>query len=410
MTESVVGGPPWLVLPTYNEAANVQAVVAAALSRLPARARVLIVDDGSPDGTGTIADSLAAADSRIGVIHRECKEGLGPAYIAGFTHALRHGAGMVMEMDSDFSHDPADLPRLLAAVEGGADLAIGSRYVEGGGTGDWGMMRRLISRAGSVYARHVLGLGVRDLTGGFRCFRREVFDLVDLTRIESRGYAFQVEIAYLAIQAGFRVQEVPIVFRDRTLGDSKMTTAIATEAIWRIPRLRHAAGARRSTGSPLPSSVPWGAPDELADARREGRAPTIVARGPAAFRSLRSHRLKGARVQTEELRMVGAICVVSTAWVSTACRATAAAGDDQRHVAVLRVGPAVLGDLRLLAGVDDAGLGDAEQVRHPRVTGRGAEVFARPLRRRRPSSARSWCRASGCRRCRCRCRCAPAGS
>jgi dolichol-phosphate mannosyltransferase len=243
MSQTAPRGPAWLVLPTYEEAASVEAVVAAALSRLPADARVLLVDDGSPDGTGEIADRLAAAEPRLEVLHRERKEGLGPAYVAGFHRALAAGAGLVLEMDADFSHDPADLPRLLAAViEGGADLAIGSRYVPGGGIADWSAARRLISRGGSAYARRVLGLGVRDLTGGFKCIRREVLEAIDLDAVESRGYAFQVEITYRAVRAGFRVVEVPILFRDRTDGDSKMTGAIAAEAMWRIPHLRYRRG------------------------------------------------------------------------------------------------------------------------------------------------------------------------
>ena len=219
----------------------------AARAQLPASARVLIVDDNSPDGTGEIADRLAAEDPSIAVLHRPRKEGLGPAYIAGFRRALAEGAGLVLEMDSDFSHDPASLPALLSAAEG-ADLAIGSRYVAGGGTSDWGLLRRAISRGGSAYARLVLGLQVRDLTGGFKCFRREVLEAIDLDSIESKGYAFQVEMTYRAIRQGFRVVEVPIVFRDRQVGSSKMDRAIVAEAIWRVPllRLRERSRHRRS--------------------------------------------------------------------------------------------------------------------------------------------------------------------
>jgi dolichol-phosphate mannosyltransferase len=230
-------GPAWLVLPTYNEAENVGAIVAAALAKLPASGRVLVVDDDSPDGTGAIADRLAAGDERVEVLHRPRKEGLGPAYIAGFRRALAGGAGLVLEMDADFSHDPAYLPRLLTATER-ADLAIGSRYVPGGGVGDWGPGRRAISRGGSAYSRLVLGVGVRDLTGGFKCFRREVLEAIDLDSVGSRGYAFQVELTYRAIRAGFRVTEVPIVFRDRRVGSSKMDRSIVLEAIWRVPLLR----------------------------------------------------------------------------------------------------------------------------------------------------------------------------
>jgi dolichol-phosphate mannosyltransferase len=228
---------PWLILPTYNEAENVEGIVRAALSKLPSSSRILIVDDSSPDGTGAIADRLAAAEERVEVLHRPRKEGLGPAYIAGFRRALAGGAGLVLEMDADFSHDPAYLPRLLAAAER-ADLVIGSRYVPGGEIGDWGTVRRGISRGGSAYARRVLGVDVRDLTGGFKCFRRELLEAIDLDSVRSRGYAFQVELTYRAIRQGFSVVEVPIVFRDRRVGSSKMDRSIVLEAIWRVPLLR----------------------------------------------------------------------------------------------------------------------------------------------------------------------------
>ena len=228
---------PWLILPTYNEAGNIERFVTAARDKLPAAARILIVDDGSPDGTGELADRLASKHDDVEVLHRPRKEGLGPAYIAGFRRALAEGAGLVLEMDSDFSHQPAYLPRLLEAAET-ADLVIGSRYVPGGGVSDWGALRRTISRGGSAYARVVLGVGVRDLTGGFKCFRREVLEAIDLDAVQARGYAFQVELTYRAIQKGFRVVEVPIVFRDRQLGDSKMDRSIVAEAIWRVPLLR----------------------------------------------------------------------------------------------------------------------------------------------------------------------------
>ncbi|HEX8689720.1 MAG TPA: polyprenol monophosphomannose synthase [Solirubrobacterales bacterium] len=229
-------GPPWLVLPTYNEAANIEAFVAAARAKLPGTARVLIVDDNSPDGTGEIAERLAREES-VEVLHRPRKEGLGPAYVAGFRRALAAGAGLVLEMDADFSHDPAYLPRLLEA-SAHADLVLGSRYVDGGGVSEWTAVRRAISRGGSVYARLVLGLDVRDVTGGFKCFRREVLEAIDLDAVRSRGYAFQVELTYRAVCLGFDVVEVPIVFRDRRAGKSKMGLAIAAEAAWRVPALR----------------------------------------------------------------------------------------------------------------------------------------------------------------------------
>ena len=238
MPQRAPQGPAWLVLPTYNEAGNIEAFAAAVLAKLPPAARVLIVDDSSPDGTGEIADRLAAEHGAIEVMHRPHKEGLGPAYIAGFRRALAAGAGLVLEMDSDFSHDPRDLARLLAAVHAGADLALGSRYVPGGGVRDWGLLRRLISEGGSTYARWVLGLRVRDLTGGFKCFRREVLEAIHFDGVRSQGYAFQVELTYRAVRAGFNVVEVPIVFRDRQRGQSKMSWRIAVEAMWLVPRLR----------------------------------------------------------------------------------------------------------------------------------------------------------------------------
>jgi dolichol-phosphate mannosyltransferase len=233
---------PWLILPTYNEAENIEAIVAASGEALrgasPDGWRVLVVDDGSPDGTGEIADRLAAEHDWVEVLHRSEKNGIGPAYLAGFRHALDHGAGYVMEMDSDFSHNPADLARLLEAVKAGADLALGSRYVPGGGVVDWGLLRRFISEGGSTYARIVLSLKVKDLTGGFKCFRREVLEEIHFDGVRSQGYAFQVELTYRAVRAGFKVVEVPIVFKDRELGQSKMSWRIAAEAMWLVPRLR----------------------------------------------------------------------------------------------------------------------------------------------------------------------------
>jgi dolichol-phosphate mannosyltransferase len=230
-------GPAWLILPTYDEAENVEPLVEAVLDKLPASARVLIVDDDSPDGTGELADRLAERHERVGVLHRDRKEGLGPAYIAGFRRALAAGAGLVLEMDADFSHDPAYLPRLLEAARR-ADLVLGSRYVAGGGVTDWGPVRKAISRGGSAYARLLLGVEVRDLTGGFKCFRREVLEAIDLGGIRARGYAFQIEMTYRALRHGFEVVEVPIVFRDRRVGASKMDRSIVLEAIREVPRLR----------------------------------------------------------------------------------------------------------------------------------------------------------------------------
>lgn len=237
MSQTAAQGPAWLVLPTYNEAGNIESLVTAARANLPASARILIVDDGSPDGTGEIADRLATSPDGVEVLHRSRKEGLGPAYIAGFRRALGAGAGLVVQMDSDFSHDPADLERLLAA-SAEADLVIGSRYVRGGRIADWSALRRGISRGGSRYARLVLGVGVHDLTGGFKCFRREVLEAIDLDAIDSKGYAFQVELTYRAIGLGVRVVEVPIVFHDRRQGSSKMDAPIVAEAIWRVPLMR----------------------------------------------------------------------------------------------------------------------------------------------------------------------------
>ncbi|HEX5309515.1 MAG TPA: polyprenol monophosphomannose synthase [Solirubrobacteraceae bacterium] len=244
--EQTLSGTPWLVLPTYNEARNIEAIVAAASEVLASAAgdyRILIVDDGSPDGTGEIADRLSRERDQVQVLHRSEKNGIGPAYLAGFGHALEHGAGYVMEMDSDFSHDPADLARLLTATDrrsagDGADLALGSRYVAGGGVSDWGLLRRFLSAGGSTYARWVLGLKVKDLTGGFKCFRREVLEAIHFDTVRSQGYAFQVELTYRAVKAGFRVVEVPIVFKDRELGESKMSWRIAAEAMWLVPKLR----------------------------------------------------------------------------------------------------------------------------------------------------------------------------
>ncbi len=234
----------WLIIPTYNEAANLDGVVraaTAALERVVAgEYRVLVVDDNSPDGTGAIADSLAAELEPVEVLHRPGKSGLGQAYLAGFQRALSSGAELVIEMDADFSHDPRYLPDLIGAA-GDADVVLGSRYVAGGGVRDWGFVRRMISRGGGIYARLILGVGVRDLTGGFKCIRREVLEAIDLSTVRAEGYVFQIEVTYRALLAGFTVQEVPIVFYDRTAGKSKMSSRIALEAMWLVPTLRRTA-------------------------------------------------------------------------------------------------------------------------------------------------------------------------
>lgn len=227
----------WVVLPTYDEAENLEKIVSAVADRLPESHRILVVDDNSPDGTGEIADRLARERDDVAVLHRTDKEGIGPAYLAGFAEALAGGASTIVQMDADFSHDPAYLPELIAATRQ-ADLAIGSRYVRGGGVENWGALRRAISRGGSTYARIMLGVGVRDLTGGFKAWRRKALERIDLDQVATRGYAFQVEMTYRALGAGLEVVEVPIIFRDRDLGASKMSRSIFFEAIWRVPAMR----------------------------------------------------------------------------------------------------------------------------------------------------------------------------
>jgi dolichol-phosphate mannosyltransferase len=222
-------------LPTYDERDNLEPMLRA-LTALGLR--VLVIDDNSPDGTGELADRLAAELENVSVLHRPHKEGLGPAYVAGFRKALSTDAEYVVELDCDFSHDPADVPRLIEACAAGADLALGSRYVPGGGTENWGLARQLVSRGGSIYARLVLGVDVRDLTGGFKCFRRAVLEQLDLDAISSRGYLFQIETTYKVLRHGGRVVEVPIVFHDRVVGTSKMSRGIVLEAILGVPRLR----------------------------------------------------------------------------------------------------------------------------------------------------------------------------
>ena len=221
-------------LPTYNERENLEGMVRALGEH---GVRVLVIDDDSPDGTGEIADRLAAELDYVSVLHRPHKEGLGPAYLAGFERLLEGDADLILEMDCDFSHDPNDVPRLIAAAAD-ADLVLGSRYVEGGRVANWGLVRRFISRGGSLYAQVLLGLRVRDLTGGFKCYRRAVLEALPLDEIHSRGYAFQIETTYRAIRKGFRVHEVPIAFVDRAEGGSKMTKAIVVEAVWKVPAFR----------------------------------------------------------------------------------------------------------------------------------------------------------------------------
>jgi dolichol-phosphate mannosyltransferase len=226
-------------LPTYNERENVEPMVRALGEQLDlARDRVLVIDDNSPDGTGEIADRLSAELDWVEVLHRPAKQGLGPAYVAGFHRALAAGAELVLEVDCDFSHDPADVPRLIAACEDGADLAIGSRWVKGGGTVNWGRGRIFISRGGSFYARTILGIGIRDVTAGFKCYRRAVLETIALDRVTAKGYGFQIETTYRTLRAGFRVVELPITFVDRRVGESKMTGSIVVEAMLQVPVIR----------------------------------------------------------------------------------------------------------------------------------------------------------------------------
>jgi dolichol-phosphate mannosyltransferase len=225
-------------LPTYNERENLDAMLRALQGVLREGDRVLVIDDNSPDGTGEVADRLAARLEFVDVLHRPRKDGLGPAYLAGFHRALADGAELVLEMDCDFSHDPQDVPRLIAAAEDGADLVLGSRYVRGGRVGNWGLVRRAISRGASLYTALFLQMGVRDPTGGFKCFRRPVLETLDLDAITAKGYAFQIETTYRAKRAGFRVVEIPITFADRSAGHSKMSRTIVLEAVWRVPLLR----------------------------------------------------------------------------------------------------------------------------------------------------------------------------
>ncbi len=237
-----------ICLPTYDEKDNLAPIVAAIHAAVP-QVDVLVVDDNSPDGTGAIADGLAARDPRVKVLHRAGKEGLGKAYLAAFAWALERGYGLVLEMDADFSHDPAHLPAIVEAARD-ADLVLGSRYVPGGGTVNWGLGRKIVSRGGSMYARAVLGVRIRDLTGGFKCFRREVLEAIDLPSVECTGYAFQIELTYRALLRGFRVREVPIVFRDRRVGQSKMSRRIVLEAMRKVWSMRFSRFAREAQAAP----------------------------------------------------------------------------------------------------------------------------------------------------------------
>ena len=225
-------------LPTYNERENLDSMVRALGEVLDTtQDGVLVIDDGSPDGTGEIADRLAEELTWVSVLHRTSKDGIGPAYIAGFRHLLAGDTELLLEMDCDFSHDPRDVPRLIAAA-GEADLVLGSRYVEGGGTENWGLLRRAISRGGCLYAQALLGVSVRDLTGGFKCFRRTTLEAIDLDALSAHGYAFQIETTYRVLRAGLRVEEIPIRFTERRAGASKMTSSIVVEAVWKVPLLR----------------------------------------------------------------------------------------------------------------------------------------------------------------------------
>lgn len=235
--------PALVCIPTYDERDNLEPIVRAVLAADP-RVDVLVVDDNSPDGTGQLADALAAKEPRVHVLHRAKKEGLGRAYVAAFQWALARDYCYILEMDADFSHDPKHLPMLLDEAVGGTQLVLGSRYVEGGGTVNWGLLRRALSRGGSLYARTVLSIPVRDLTGGFKCFRREVLEAIPLEQVRSTGYAFQIELTYRALQRGFTVKELPIRFEDRRVGQSKMSRRIVLEALTGVVRLRLSPGAR----------------------------------------------------------------------------------------------------------------------------------------------------------------------
>jgi dolichol-phosphate mannosyltransferase len=248
----------WLVIPTYNEAAGIERLVRAAAAELgrvaPGRHHILVVDDNSPDGTGAVLDGLAEELDVLEVLHRAGKAGLGRAYLAGFDRALAAGADVIVQMDADYSHDPAYLGPMLDALES-CDMVLGSRYVPGGGVADWDWLRRVISRGGCLYARRVLNVPIRDLTGGFKAHRRSVLESLDLPSVGSEGYAFQIEITYRALLRGFRVREMPIVFADRSQGDSKMSARIALEAMSLVPRMRQTARPTAIVAPPVPPAA-----------------------------------------------------------------------------------------------------------------------------------------------------------
>jgi dolichol-phosphate mannosyltransferase len=229
-----------ICVPTYNEKENLAAIVAAILGATP-EVDVLVIDDNSPDGTGQIADGIAGREPRVKVLHREGKQGLGKAYLAGFAWALEHGYELIFEMDADFSHDPKYLPFMLEKAREGADLVIGSRNIPGGGTVNWGIGRKILSRGGSFYARTILGIPIRDVTAGFKCFRRRVLESIDLASVECSGYAFQIELTYRTVRKGFKVVELPIVFVDRQVGSSKMSRRIVFEAMSKVWSIRRSA-------------------------------------------------------------------------------------------------------------------------------------------------------------------------
>jgi dolichol-phosphate mannosyltransferase len=260
----------WVVIPTFNEADNLEPIIRAVIAELdrevPGDYRVLIVDDSSPDGTGKMADGLVAELPQLEVLHRQEKSGLGQAYVAGFTRALDGGAELIVEMDADFSHNPAHLPSLLKAAEQ-ADVVLGSRYVPGGGVVNWSKTRQFISRGGGVYARRILKIDVQDVTGGFKCIHRGVLEAIDLPSLRADGYVFQIEVTYRALMAGFTVKEIPITFADRAVGDSKMSWNIALEAMWLVPRLR------REAGPPVKLAAALSQPDPGTTAEPAAQAP-----------------------------------------------------------------------------------------------------------------------------------------